>query len=328
MVPCPNKFGNNARIFGGTHGMAEAPGAATENQGNDTPHVHGVMAIVTPYQNKTLAEIRESIEKDLNQFERIKRFITHMCRDDHFDDAGHQESLGALERAKAANLAGSTHMRLAQMLAIYRRQVATEPKGSLWEPGITEKQRAAIAVDAANFKGAHEAHVQHVLSHVQHHWHREEDGHRVPHPYCRKKGRNMKKKKGKREKGYNDEVCKQDYPATNRLNLVPRVIRPGVATQQTLAVKGRRNALRLLLGIRRCKWFSGTSPMYADAMRSNSHTAPNFRIPLTEATHESSCKSRCTAVSDKRLCQIAQRAMRQMTGYFSGYICKRQPIQI
>ena len=34
--PCQNKFGNNARIFGGTHGMAEAVGAATENQGRDS----------------------------------------------------------------------------------------------------------------------------------------------------------------------------------------------------------------------------------------------------------------------------------------------------
>ena len=34
MVPCQNKFGNNARIFGGTHGLAEALGAATENQGH------------------------------------------------------------------------------------------------------------------------------------------------------------------------------------------------------------------------------------------------------------------------------------------------------
>ena len=66
--------------------------------------------------------------------------------------------------------------------------------------------------------------------------------------------------------------------------------------------------------------------MYAGVMRSNSHIAPNFRIPLTEATHDPSCTHRCTTVSDKRLCQIAQRAMRQMTGYFSGYICKRQPV--
>ena len=61
MVPCQNKFGNNARISGGAHGMAEALAAATENQGNDTPHVHGVMAIFTPYQNKTLADIRDSL---------------------------------------------------------------------------------------------------------------------------------------------------------------------------------------------------------------------------------------------------------------------------
>ena len=63
--------------------MAVALGAATENQGNVTPHVHGVMAIVTPCQKKTLTEIWDSIEKDMDQFDRIKRFITHMCREDH-----------------------------------------------------------------------------------------------------------------------------------------------------------------------------------------------------------------------------------------------------
>ena len=109
MVPCQNKFVNNARIFGGTHGMAEALGAANENQGNDTPHVHGVMAIVTPYQNKTLDDIHDSLDKDLNRFYRIKRFITHMCRDDHFDDKGHQENLATLEvRRQPISLARRT----------------------------------------------------------------------------------------------------------------------------------------------------------------------------------------------------------------------------
>ena len=86
MVACQKQIGNNTHIFGGAHGLAEALGAATENQGNDTPHMHGVMAIVTPYQNKTVAGIRDSLEKDLNQFDRIKRFITHTCRDDHVDE--------------------------------------------------------------------------------------------------------------------------------------------------------------------------------------------------------------------------------------------------
>ena len=112
----------------------------------------------------------------------------------------------------------------------------------------------------------------------------------------------------------------------NRFNLIPKVICPGVARKHKLSVKGRRNALCLLLAVRRCEWFSGTSPLYAGVMRSNSHIAPNFRIPLTEATHDAGCSSRCTSVSDKRLCQIAQRAVRQMTGYFSVYISKRQPV--
>ena len=98
-------------------------------------------------------------------------------------------------------------MRLSQMSEFYWPQVAPEPKGSLWEQAVTEKQLAAVGVEAANFKGAQEAHAQHIIMHVQHHWHREEDDHRVPHPYCRKKGQIMKK--GKRKKHGKDEVCKR-----------------------------------------------------------------------------------------------------------------------
>ena len=133
MVPYQNKFGNNARIFGGPHGIADALEAVTTNQGNDTPHVHAAMPIVAPYQNKTLTYIRESLEKDQNQFDHIKRFITHLCREDQSDDKRHQERLAALERAKPANRAGSPHMRLSQLLVIYRPQVAPEPNCSLWE---------------------------------------------------------------------------------------------------------------------------------------------------------------------------------------------------
>ena len=167
-------------------------------RGNDTPHIHGVLAVVTPYQFKTLAEIRELLEKDLSQLDRIQRFIQHMCREDHFDNKGHQESLSALERAKSANLAGLPHVRLSQMPALYRPPAAAAPKVSLWGGALTEERRAAVDAEAVTFKRAYEAHVQHVFSHVQHHWHREEDGARVPHPYCRKKGGRVTKK-GKRK---------------------------------------------------------------------------------------------------------------------------------
>jgi len=193
MVPCQNKFGHNARIFGGTHGMAEALGAATENQGNDTPHVHGIMAVVTPYQVKTLAQIRQMLENDFSKVKRIKRFIQHMCREDHFDHEGHQQRLQAIERAKSTNLAGTPHLRLSQLPRFFRPQAI---KSSLWDPAVTDDQKKAVETDAATFRRKQEAFTQYVFSRVQHHWHREEeDGRRVAHPYCREKGIGLKKGK-------------------------------------------------------------------------------------------------------------------------------------
>ena len=110
-------------------------------------------------------------------------------------------------------------------------------------------------------------------------------------------------------------------------NLIPRVICPGVAQAYKLKVKGRRNSLGLLLPKRRCPWLSGCSPMFAVWTSSNTHISPNFRIPLTEETHDPECQRGCLAkISDKRLTFVSQKAMRQATGYFSGYICKRQPV--
>ena len=89
--------------------MAESIGGATEHQGNDTPHFHGVMAVTSPYQTKTLAQIRDLIKKDLSQVNLIKRFCEHMCREDHFDDAGHQENLPQLQKDWEGSQAGLPH---------------------------------------------------------------------------------------------------------------------------------------------------------------------------------------------------------------------------
>ena len=160
---------------------------------------------------------------------------------------------------------------------------------------------------------------------MQHHWHQEVEGQRVPHPYCRKKG--VQLKKGKRKRHGCEEICKQDFPKTHQLNSTMRVLCPGIAKRHKLNVKGRRNVLCMLLAVRRCKWLSGTSPAFAAWFGSNSHLCPNFRIPLMEQTHDPTCEHGCLdRVSDRHLCKLAQRAMRQMTGYFSGYISKRQPV--
>ena len=126
---------------------------------------------------------------------------------------------------------------------------------SLWkiEGGSQEEiERVTDMVeqDAKEYKTNFEGHAEFVFSHVQHHWRHEQDGVRVPHPYCRLKEKS--KKKGAIIKRRCEEVCKQDFPKTRRLNLVPKVICPGVARMHKVNVKGRRNSLCLLLPRRRC----------------------------------------------------------------------------
>jgi hypothetical protein len=107
-----------------------------------------------------------------------------------------------------------------------------------------------------------------------------------------------------------------------------RVVCQGVAAEMGLKTSGRRNALGSILGRRRCNWFSSTSALLAFVARSNTNVQCNYRVPLSETTHDRDCLlEQCTkALSARSLCVIAQRAMKQMTGYFGGYISKRQKI--
>ena len=180
--------------------------------------------------------------------------------------------------------------------------------------------------DAKDYKENFEEHAQYVFSHVQHHWHHEKDGVRIPHAYCRKAGFKIGKAMMKK-RACCEEVCKQDFPKTRRLNSVGRVICPGVARRYKAQVKGRRNSLCLLLPRRRCAWLSGCSPAFAVWTGSNTNIMPNYRIPLTEQTHDPECEREClTKVSDRRTAIVAQKGMRAATGDFSGHICKRQPV--
>ena len=134
--PCQNKFGKNARIMGGTFGMAESLVACTEHQGNDTPHIHGLMAVVCPYQYKTLLEIRDLIQHDMTEFDRIKRFIENMCQEDHFDNEAHQASLPSLEKAKSKGLAGASHIRLSAKPSFLQPRCMPATQPSLWETNM------------------------------------------------------------------------------------------------------------------------------------------------------------------------------------------------
>ena len=60
---CQNKFGNTALPRGGTYGMCDAPGGATEHEGEGTPHAHGIVVIGCAYQHMTLQEIADMIDQ-------------------------------------------------------------------------------------------------------------------------------------------------------------------------------------------------------------------------------------------------------------------------
>ena len=113
----------------------------------------------------------------------------------------------------------------------------------------------------------------------------------------------------------------------------PTLVCRGIAKKLSLKVSGRRNAIGKIIGRRQCEWQSGTCPALAILLRSNTHTAPNYRLPLTKHTHDDdACPSQACAEwtrnkdSTKVLSKLAQRAQREATGYYCGYTFKRQPV--
>ena len=77
-----------------------------------------------------------------------------------------------------------------------------------------------------------------------------------------------------------------------RVNEKWRVICRGNAKRFGVRIKGKRNQLGMVLGKRTGVWQSGTATALAVFIRSNSHTAPNFRMPPLAALHDDDlCKN-------------------------------------
>ena len=75
-------------------------------------------------------------------------------------------------------------------------------------------QRSSVHREGKHYRKQYETDVQEVFSHTHHHWHsRGEDGSRVPHPYCRKKGGRRKTAQKK-----NVDVVKYASKIFRRLN--------------------------------------------------------------------------------------------------------------
>ena len=103
----------------------------------------------------------------------------------------------------------------------------------------------------------------------------------------------------------------------------------GLAKTFQLRCSGVRNWLGQVLLLRNNEWVNGCIPGLCVALAgSNSDVKPNDRLPILECTHEKLCKKKRCLVKKNNTLKTSyntQRTQSLTTGYFGGYIGKRQP---
>ena len=326
---CQDLLGSNMRPMGGVLGGMPALGGATEHQGHGTPHLHLEGHVVCIYQYGTLEEIASKIQTDGFGHLSVDNFHAYndwLHRTDVLDQAVYDEFRGKVEAAFDTRFAGSSHDPLCVTPAfVYEDAMAggAQTHGEGHETWTTDVQSL---IDGLEYRRLYLRHAQFVFSRVQHHVHQCTKKGYVPLHNCARKGR-----KG-RKAGAGD-TCKADFPMANLRSKKSVLVCRGVAKKLKLKTSGRRNALGKIIGRRTCEWQSGTTPSFAVLFGSNSHTAPNYRLPVMQQTHDDErCESlACKAWmaekgSTKKIAKLAQRAQREATGYYCGYNFKRQPV--
>ncbi|CAK0851422.1 unnamed protein product, partial [Prorocentrum cordatum] len=311
---CTDKFGSNSRPMGGIFGVAAALLGAVENQHLGTLHFHGFVYLANMFQHAPLTEIARTNRESPGLADAVKEWHAWVHREEHWAPEEHRESLPSLESEWRQNHRASEHVGLCRWPAYVDH---AEPK-TKWDEGC---DAVACDADAATFKQAYEADAQMIFSKVQHHHH--PNG--KPLTHCIKKGCK------------HGDKCKHGFPKT-MLMAAPdgprfRIVCPQVAREVGLKVNGPRSALGEIAGPRNDDFLSGTCPALAVAFRSNTHTAPNNRLPLiTGITHDPNCLCRHGSREDteeghlRRIAFAVQRSMSNSSRYIGGYISKVQRV--
>ena len=111
-VSCQDCMGSNMKSMGGYAGLATGMAFATEYQGEATPHGHGFVSLANMYQHHNLEQIGNMIESNWKRMtpedmlDRVKSFVSHLQREDHMDNEGHQRNLRKFEADFHTNNAG------------------------------------------------------------------------------------------------------------------------------------------------------------------------------------------------------------------------------
>ena len=308
--PCQDKFGNNMRPMGGLLGGMPALGSGMEHQGHGTPHLHAEGHVACIYQFGTLAEIAEKIAQKMLDPRAVVDYHAWLHKEDPFVEEQHQAFKPEVDEQWRQRFADRGH----ESMCYTPEYMTDDGSQTLWSKMPSTMPEAQA--DAADFRKAYFGDAQFIFSRVQHHIHQRTKKGYVPLKSCVNK--KCKKKS-----------CKADFPKTHLVTDRAHVICRGLAGKFGLRISGRRNAFGSTIGRRTCEWQSGTTPGFAVIFRSNTHTQPNYRLPITEETHDGTLCKRASCVQQKDwkiICKLAQRAQREATGYYCGYTFKAQPV--
>ena len=302
---CRDARGHGCHVTGGILGLVTGLCGAIEYQANSTPHFHCNVYIASIWQH-SLSELAAKLNDSTITFEDVRQFLTWAHSESHPDPASHTQQQDHLEADWAQNNCKASHDFLCQWPEFLTEDKAASP----WLKAVEPKQALA---DASRFIHQYRLAAQNKISHQQMHWHPWNivQKCRLPLAACRKKGAPNK--------------CKHNFPKVQ--NETVRVICRGNARKFAQSTAGRRNALGMVLGTRDDPWLSGTMHAFTLMLFGNSHTAVNFRVPLSASTHDTDCNRGCLA---KNMLPKLQRAMaqaaRRSTRYFTGYLQKPQPL--
>ena len=317
---CADKFGNNMRPGGGVLGGMIAVGGGTEHQGYGTPHLHLQGHVASVYQYGTMADVMEAFNRQQFAFDDVARHTAWFHTEDVLDAAVHGDMQTTLDEEWNSRFAAREHDDMSQM-PVYLSQdhEVSSSAATVSTQVLSKAEQKILEDDGLDFKKQYLCDAQRMFCRVQHHMHKKSKKGRLPLRSCLQK--NGQKK------------CKHGFPKTIFQHSKAILICRGIARRfPALRISGRRNAFGSLVQQRRDAYQSGTTPSFAVAFRSNSHTAPNWRLPPMPGTH---CNELCRSstchqeivqgAAVRRLSRIIQRAQSNCAAYFCGYTFKVQP---
>ena len=319
---CQDRFGSNMRPMGGVVGGMLAFGSGVEHQGVGTPHLHAQGHVVSAFQFGTMADIAAKLRDGTVTSASLKEFQAWFHCEDVIDAEQHELFSPRVEQEWKERFASSEHAGM-----VVTPEYLTQESRLMHGANVTQLDEAhradAIRQDGLNWKAKYARDSQFIFSRVQHHVHHETKKGFAPLKACLAKTKK------------NCLKCKHDFPKTHLCSDRSLVLCPALARRFGLKVRGKRSAFASMLGLRRCGWQSGALRAFAVLFRSNTHTMPGWRVPLTAETHED---AHCASTSCQRLLgnqqavkvagEIAQRVQREGAGYYCGYTFKPQPVGV